>query len=91
MDPAGVRAPQDKARVERAVSFVQTSSWAGENFGCLTEAQTAVQVWCRGLAGPRVHRRLGGHPAVVFAEREQRVLLPAPVERFDLSDRESAS
>jgi len=84
VDPARVRAPQDKARVERAVSFVQTSFWAGENFGCLTEAQTAAQVWCRGRAGLRQHRRLGAQPALVFAEREQPVLLAAPEERYDL-------
>ena len=34
IDPARVRAPQDKGRVERAVQFVQTSFWAGEDFGC---------------------------------------------------------
>ena len=84
VDPARVRAPQDKARVERAVQFVQTSFWAGEKFGCLTEAQTAAALWCRGRAGLRDHRRLGGQPAVVFAEREQPVLLPAPSERCDL-------
>jgi len=84
VDPARVRSPQDKARVERAVQFVQTSFWAGENFGCLTEAQTAAELWCRGRAGLREHRRLGAQPAVVFAESEQPVLLPAPAERYDL-------
>ena len=34
IDPARVRSPQDKGRVERAVQFVQTSFWAGEDFGC---------------------------------------------------------
>jgi transposase len=84
VDPARVRAPQDKARVERAVSFVQTSFWAGEQFGCLAEAQTAAVLWCRGRAGLREHRRLGAQPAVVFAESEQPVLLAAPAERYDL-------
>ena len=36
IDPARVRSPQDKARVERAVQFVQTSFWAGETFGCIS-------------------------------------------------------
>ncbi|MBP8182196.1 MAG: IS21 family transposase, partial [Acidimicrobiia bacterium] len=39
IDPARVRSPQDKGRVERAVQFAQTSFWAGEDFGCLAEAQ----------------------------------------------------
>ncbi len=84
VDPARVRSPQDKARVERAVAFVQSSFWAGEDFGCLAEAQAAAEVWCRGRAGLRVHRRLGAQPAVVFAEREASVLLPGPLERYDL-------
>ncbi len=84
VDPARVRSPQDKARVERAVQFVQTSFWAGENFGCLTEAQTAAVVWCRGRAGLRVHRAMQAQPAVVFADHEADVLSPAPVEPYDL-------
>jgi len=84
IDPARVRSPQDKARVERAVQFVQTSFWAGEDFRCLAEAQAAVEVWCRGRAGLRTHRRLGAQPAVVFAEQEAPVLLAAPTEHYDL-------
>lgn len=84
IDPARVRAPQDKARVERAVQFVQTSFWAGEDFGCLAEAQTAAEVWCRGRAGLRTHRMLQAQPAVVFVDHEAGVLLPAPVEPYDL-------
>ncbi|MEZ5410483.1 MAG: hypothetical protein R2761_20820 [Acidimicrobiales bacterium] len=32
VDPARVRAPQDKARVERNVRFLRDSFWAGESF-----------------------------------------------------------
>ncbi|MEZ5378293.1 MAG: IS21 family transposase [Acidimicrobiales bacterium] len=84
IDPARVRSPQDKARVERAVQFVQTSFWAGENFGCMAEAQAAVEVWCRGRAGMRTHRSMQAQPAVVFADHEAGVLLPAPAEPYDL-------
>jgi hypothetical protein len=69
IDPARVRSPQDKARVERAVQFVQSSFWAGEDFGCL---------------GLRIHRGTQRQPAVVFAEHEAPVLLAAPVGRYDL-------
>ena len=82
IDPARVASPQDKARVERAVQFVQTSFWAGEDFGCLAEAQTAAELWCRGRAGLRTHRGTQQQPAVVFAEHEAPVLLPAPVGRW---------
>ncbi|MFZ2547750.1 MAG: hypothetical protein WAX12_07180 [Candidatus Microthrix subdominans] len=84
IDPARVRAPQDKGRVERAVQFVQTSFWAGEDFGCLVEAQTAAELWCRSRAGLRIHGTTQAQPAVVFAEVEAPVLLPAPTERYDV-------
>ena len=84
IDPARVRAPQDKGRVERAVQFVQTSFWAGEDFGCLAEAQTAADLWCATRAGLRTHGTTKAQPAVVFAEVEAPVLLPAPQERYDL-------
>ncbi len=84
IDPARVRAPQDKGRVERAVQFVQTSFWAGEDFGCLVEAQTAAELWCRSRAGLRIHGTTQAQPAVVFAELEAPVLLPAPTVRYDV-------
>ncbi|MBK9561412.1 MAG: IS21 family transposase [Candidatus Microthrix sp.] len=84
IDPARVRAPQDKGRVERAVQFVQTSFWAGEDFGCLVEAQTAAELWCASRAGLRTHGSTQAQPAVVFAEVEAPVLLPAPTERYDV-------
>lgn len=84
IDPARVRAPQDKGRVERAVQFVQTSFWAGEDFGCLAEAQTAAELWCRSRAGLRIHGTTQAQPAVVFAEVEAPVLLAAPTQRYDI-------
>ena len=84
IDPARVRSPQDKGRVERAVQFVQTSFWAGEDFGCLAEAQTAAELWCRSRAGLRTHGTTQAQPAVTFAEVEAPVLLPAPTERYDV-------
>jgi hypothetical protein len=84
IDPARVRAPQDKGRVERAVQFVQTSFWAGEDFGCLVEAQTAAELWCRTRAGLRTHGSTQTQPAVTFAEVEAPALLPAPTERYDV-------
>ena len=84
IDPARVRAPQDKGRVERAVQFVQTSFWAGEDFGCLAEAQTAAELWCASRAGLRTHGTTQAQPAVMFADIEAPALLPAPEERYDL-------
>ena len=84
VDPARVRAPQDKARVERNVDFLKKSFWAGESFACLDDARAAVEVWCRVRAGMRVHGTTAQQPAVVFAEHEAPVLLAAPLERYDV-------
>jgi hypothetical protein len=83
IDPARVRAPQDKGRVERCVQFVQGSFWAGENFGDLELAQQAATSWCRTRAGMRVHGTTHQQPLLVFDEHEQPVLLAAPVEIYD--------
>ena len=85
IDPARVRSPQDKPRVERTVGFVQTSFWAGENFGCLTEAQVAAELWCRMRAGLRDHGTTHCQPIVVFNDEEAPVLLAAPTERYDVA------
>ena len=84
VDPARVRSPQDKPRVERTVAFVQGSFWAGEDFGCLAEAQVAVELWCRTRAGRRDHGTTHRQPLEVFATEEAPVLLAAPDEAYDL-------
>ena len=84
VDPARVRAPQDKPRVERMVQFVQSSFWAGESFADLDEAQAAATLWCRTRAGLRVHATTCEQPLVVFERDEQPRLLPAPVAVYDV-------
>ena len=84
IDPARVRAPQDKGRVERTVQFVQGSFWAGETFCDLATAQEAATAWCRVRAGLRIHGTTHGQPLVMFEEHELAVLLPPPVEIYDV-------
>jgi transposase len=75
-DPARVRSPQDKPRVERAVQYVRGNFFAGEHFACLADAQAGVEAWCRDVAGMRVHGTIQARPAEVFAAGEAAVLLP---------------
>lgn len=77
-DPARVRSPKDKARVERVVQFVRGNFWDGETFTDLTDAQQRVEAWCRERAGMRIHGTTRARPAEVFADREAPALLPAP-------------
>ena len=46
-DPARVRSPQDKGRVENGVKFVQVSFFAGEEFAGIADAQRRAEDWCR--------------------------------------------
>jgi Mu transposase, C-terminal domain len=85
VDPARIRSPQDKPRVERAVQFVRGSFFAGESFpGGLGQAQRAAEAWCAGRAGQRIHRTTRRRPAEVFAAEEAPRLLPAPVFPYEI-------
>jgi transposase len=77
-DPARVRSPQDKPRVERVVQYVRGNFWAGESFTSLEDAQARAEVWCRERAGMRVHGTTQARPAQAFAELEVGCLLPVP-------------
>ena len=84
VDPARVRRPQDKPRVERTVSFVRDSFFAGETFLDLADAQRRAEQWCLGRAGMRVHGTTQCRPLELFRLEEQPRLLPAPTALYDL-------
>jgi hypothetical protein len=84
IDPARVRTPTDKPRVERAVPFVRQSFWAGETFASLADAQRRAEEWCRGRAGMRIHGTIQCRPGELFALEEQPRLLPAPAGPYDV-------
>lgn len=83
-DPARVRTPTDKPRVERVVPFVRSSMFAGETFVDLDHAQRHATEWCRSRAGRRVHGTTQCRPAELFALEEQPRLLAAPTAPYDL-------
>lgn len=85
VDPARIRHPQDKGRVERMVQYVQTSLFAGEVFSTLSQAQVAAEHWCRVTAGGRVHGTTRQRPAEHFVRDEQPLLLPAPEEPYEVA------
>ncbi|HEY6796635.1 MAG TPA: IS21 family transposase [Kineosporiaceae bacterium] len=83
-DPARVRRPQDKPRVERQVSYVRRSWFAGEVFVDLADARVRAETWCRTTAGLRVHGTTAARPAQHFALVEAGHLLPVPTWLYDL-------
>lgn len=83
-DPARVRHPRDKPRVERVVPYVRENFFRGEDFLDLTDAQRRVEAWCASTAGLRVHGTHAQRPAELFAAAEAGRLLPAPAGRYDV-------
>jgi transposase len=83
-DPARVRSPKDKPRVERTVQYVRGNFFAGERFLDLPDAQRRVEQWCRVTAGLRVHGTTAQRPAEHFAAAEAQQLLPAPDWFYDV-------
>ena len=75
-DPARVRSPQDKPRVERVVQYVRGNFWAGESFIDLADAQARAEAWCAERAGMRIHGTTQARPAEMFVELEAACLLP---------------
>jgi transposase len=82
-DPARVRSPKDKPRVERVVQYVRGNFFAGETFTDLADAQRRVEAWCTRTAGLRVHGTTAQRPAEHFAQAEQACLLQTPVSPYD--------
>lgn len=89
VDPARVRHPDDKPRVERAVDYVQGAFFAGETFSGLEDVRRRAERWCRDVAGMRCHGTTRRRPLEVFTAEERPLLLPAPAEPYDVPQRVS--
>jgi len=84
VDPARVRSPKDKARVENQVAYVRESWFDGETFTGLDDARASAERWCRDVAGARVHGTTREVPKEVFEAREKPAMRSAPTEPFDV-------
>lgn len=82
LDPARVRRPQDKARVERNVQYVQGNMFAGESSMALSAWREYARRWSEQTAGMRLHGMTCRRPAEHFAEVELPALLALPAERW---------
>lgn len=84
VDPARVRKPKDKARVERTVRFVREDCFGGEELSSLVAARTRALFWAEHEAGVRIHGTTHRRPKEHFESDEQPHLLPAPVEAYEV-------
>ena len=83
IDPARVRKPKDKARVERQVRYVRDDYFRGERFRSVEEAREAARRWALEDAGTRTHGRTRRRPVDAFEADEKPLLKPAPTEPYD--------
>jgi transposase len=84
IDPARVRHPRDKGRVERAVPTVRDDCFGGEILTTLEDARTHAVQWCREEYGLRRHSRTQRAPREYFETEEQPVLLPRPTTAYEI-------
>jgi DNA replication protein DnaC len=69
--------------VERGIPYCREDFFRGESFRDVAEMQARALVWCRDVAGTRVHGTTRQVPRVVFETTEQAALQPLAPEPFD--------
>jgi transposase len=83
VDPAVPAHPTGKPRVERGIPYARQDFFRGERFQDVADLQARARVWCRDLAGTRVHGTTRQVPRLVFETVEQPALQPLAPEPFD--------
>lgn len=84
VDPARVGKPQDKARVEKTVSFVRDDCFGGEVLGSIAASRVRALFWCEHEAGLKPHGTTKRRPKEHFEAEERTHLSPAPTETYDI-------
>ena len=88
VDPARLRKPRDKARVERPVPYCRDSFFAGREseFKDVAHMQSDALRWCGRVANQRQHCGIDRvAPQVLFEAEERAFLLPLPRSPFELA------
>jgi len=86
LDPARVRHPKDKGKVERDVQTVREKFkelLALDPSITLPELNQAIRQWLLNDYGMRKHGTTGREPYLVFLQEEKPQLLPLPAEPFE--------
>lgn len=84
IDPARVRSPRDKGRVERAVRDVRDDCFGGEVLSTVAQSREHAARWCELDYGERMHGTTRRAPREAFIAEEQSFLLPAPDAAYDV-------
>jgi transposase len=84
VDPARVRRPKDKARVENQVAYVRENWFDGETFHGLDDTRRRALVWSRETAGGRIHGTTRKVPREHYEAVEKIHMKAPPDTPFDV-------
>ncbi len=84
IDPARVRRPQDKGRVEKSVRDTRDDCFGGEHLWTLEQTHERALEWARTEYGMRRHSTTQRLPREHFESVEAAQLLPAPTTLYDV-------
>jgi transposase len=83
-DPAKVRSPKLKGKVERVVPVVRQHLLAGREFKDIDEANKRALIWCKDEIGREIHGTTKRKPYEVFLEEERKALKPLSAKAFEI-------
>ena len=84
-DPARVRHPRDKPKVERGVQYARERFFKGGDFKDLSHLRNEAARWCRDVAGRRIHGTTRRQPLQVFLDEERQALNPWDGEPYEVT------
>ena len=82
-DPAKVRTPEHKGKVERSMPTVRQQLVAGRQYRDLAEANEKALAWSMTGIGMEKHGTTHEEPVLHFERDERSCLIPLPVSRFE--------
>ena len=84
-DPARVRHPKDKPKVERGIQYVRERFFKGGDFRDLAHLRSEAARWCRDVAGHRIHGTTRRQPLAVFLDEERDTLATWDGEPYEIT------
>lgn len=83
-DPAKVRTPEHKGKVERSVPVVRQQLVAGRQYLDLADANEKALSWSLAAIGREKHGTTHEEPMLRFERDEKSCLIPLPAARFEI-------
>ena len=85
IDPAPVRAPEKKGKVESGIKYAKNNFFKPRKFKDINSANEELEQWVSEIAGKRKHGTTGQKPLELFDKYEKQKLLPLPEKAFENS------